>query len=666
MHVVDWERLVPQWLHDTHVQGVLITDASLHIRFWNRWLVEASGKSAEAVIGQPLIALFPDLCERGLERFFTAALAGEEHLLLQIDYGYVLALPPPAGYSEFPQMQQRVRIGPVHDGGAIVGVVVLIDDLTDRARRDRAAEQILHEQQEARALFETLLTNAPVGFAFLDRALRFRHINDLMAQINRLPAEAHLGHTFAELFPQWANLIMPLYEEVLRTGEPLINHEVSAPPRDPADETRHYLVSHYPVRQADDTVIGLGSIVIETSEQKRAEAASRLLDQLGALLGETLQTTESLEQVARLTIPTLGECCLLEVHDGAEIRYIAASHAQEGACRALLPVLAAAATRPVLINNLAEADETSELDAEERATLAAQGLRAVLAVPLRTRGRRIGALACGSTHRYTMADRTLAGELGRRLALAIDAMQLYQAEQQARASAEEAVQIRDEFFSIAAHELRTPLTTMLGRIQLLERRMLRAANADERDLRAIKTISEQAIRLNRMISALLNVSQIEMGRLQIERVPLSLRDLTRRIVDEHRLALSTHTVAFIAPDNPVEIMGDELRLEQVLQNLLANAVKYSPDGGQITVALTSTGNLARIAVIDRGIGIPARELPRLFRRFYRAEHSEGRRIGGMGIGLYLVKEIVERHGGRIGVESVEGQGSTFTVELPIP
>ncbi len=666
MTTLDWERLVPPWLHNSKLQGILIVDVALTIRFWSHWLEHASGKSASEVIGQPLVALFPELEQRGLVEAFNAALNGEERLLMQREHGYVLALPPPNGITEFSQMQQRVRLSPVYDENQIIGVVALIDDVTDRACSDRAAACALREQQEATALLETLLANAPIGFAFVDRDLRYRHVNERLARLNNLPAADHIGHTFAELFPQWGELVMPLYETVLHSGEPLIDHELSA--RSPDNTAiQHLRISHFPVRWADGTLIGLGSLVLEATEQKRTEAASRLLDQFGAVISETFTTPASLQQVAQLTIPTLGTCCLIELIDEAQAhQYFAASEPTLDAGQVLMPLLQVAHERPMLISDLTQATpaDSLALSAEVLSTLAAQGMRGVLAVPLRNRGRLVGVMACGSTHVYTSADLGLAGELGRRLAQVIDNLGLYQAEQSARAAAEHAVQVRDEFFSIAAHELRTPLTTMLGRIQLLERRMNRAGTADERDLRAVQTINEQAQRLNRMISALLNVSQIEMGQLQLNLAILSLRDLTRRIVEEHRLALDKHTVTFIAPDDPVEIMGDEMRLDQVLQNLLNNATKYSPNGGQITVALTYTNRVARVAVIDRGIGIPANELPRLFRRFYRAEHGDGQHFAGMGIGLYVVREVVERHGGCVLVESVAGQGSTFTVELP--
>ncbi len=241
---------------------------------------------------------------------------------------------------------------------------------------------------------------------------------------------------------------------------------------------------------------------------------------------------------------------------------------------------------------------------------------------------------------------------------------LLERERAARAEAQEAVRTRDVFLSVASHELKTPLTSLMGQAQLLHRRGLRDGMR-ERDLRSITVIAEQASRLNKMILALLDVSRLETGQLSIERAPLDLAVLARRVVAEVQPTLEKHTVVYNGPDVPSIIEGDELRLEQVLQNLIQNAIKYSPTGGQVTVDVTQRGTTACIAVTDQGLGIPQEALPRLFGRFYRAGNVDARHIAGMGIGLFVVKEIVTLHGGTVEVESTEGRGSTFMVCLPV-
>jgi PAS domain S-box-containing protein len=228
----------------------------------------------------------------------------------------------------------------------------------------------------------------------------------------------------------------------------------------------------------------------------------------------------------------------------------------------------------------------------------------------------------------------------------------------------DALAARDQFFSIAAHELRTPLTSLLGNAELLQRRLARDGALSERDQRALRVIVEQGRRLNQLISALLDLSRLERGQFALELRPVDLGELARHIVEETLPSLDRHQVTLNLGDEPLPVRADALRLEQVLQNLLQNAVKYSPDGGTITVTLERRGDRAVVAVADQGIGIAAAAQGGLFQRFYRAvgEHSH---ISGMGVGLYVVKEIVDRHGGEVWVESAEGAGSTFFVALPL-
>lgn len=243
--------------------------------------------------------------------------------------------------------------------------------------------------------------------------------------------------------------------------------------------------------------------------------------------------------------------------------------------------------------------------------------------------------------------------------------QLLAREQAAVAEARAALRLRDVFLSVAAHELRTPLTSLLGNTQLLQRRLEREGLLVGPHAKTTQVIVEQAQRLNKMVMALLDVSRISAGQLSIEPALVDLGALVWRIVDEVQPALDKHTVTYQIPEETVLIDGDVVRLEQVLHNLVANAIKYSPQGGPVVVRLERDGNQARIAVIDRGMGIPKAEQSQLFQRFYRASNAHSQHLSGMGIGLFVVKEIVGLHGGTVEVDSAEGEGSTFTVCLPL-
>jgi signal transduction histidine kinase len=240
-----------------------------------------------------------------------------------------------------------------------------------------------------------------------------------------------------------------------------------------------------------------------------------------------------------------------------------------------------------------------------------------------------------------------------------------EAARQLRVAAEEALRIRDTFFSLAAHELRTPLTTLLGRAQLLQKWLGDTPRTEERVLRSVAIVVEQAKRLNAMLTALLDVSRIQTGRFSIVTAQLDLCKLVQRTVEEIYPTPSTHELQLELPPQPLPVEGDESRLEQVLLSLIGNAVKYSPQGGRVRVRLRQDANEAQIVVSDNGIGIPVEAQEDLFRRFYRAENAERLGISGLGVGLFTAHEILELHGGRIKVESIEGQGSSFTVSLPL-
>lgn len=293
--------------------------------------------------------------------------------------------------------------------------------------------------------------------------------------------------------------------------------------------------------------------------------------------------------------------------------------------------------------------------------------QAFAVLPLRADGHSLGVMSISfrQPHPFSEEERGYILTLTGLCAQALERARLFVAEQRAHAEADAAVRLRDQFLSIAAHELRTPLMVLLGTAQLIQRRANRASTLDERDERGLETIAGQARRLDRLITMLLDVSRIERGQLTLDRAALDLGALLARLTEEIQATLAHHRVRLRPHAGALTIVGDELRLEQVFQNLIQNAIKYSPEGGEVVVEAAAEGRWAIVLVRDRGIGIPAAELPSLFTRFFRASNSRERQIGGMGIGLYVAREIVERHGGTLTAFSVEGQGSTFTVRLPL-
>lgn len=241
-------------------------------------------------------------------------------------------------------------------------------------------------------------------------------------------------------------------------------------------------------------------------------------------------------------------------------------------------------------------------------------------------------------------------------------------EQSARATAEAAVALRDDFLSIASHELRTPVAILLGNTQLLERVLASNVKQDTRVRQSFAAIQRQLTRIQALIATMLDVSRIERGHLMIAHEPLDLIALVQDVVDELRTMAQAHPIELVVPTDPpldVFVYGDALRLEQIMFNLLQNAIKYSPDGGPIQVEVKRADQWASVAVADHGLGIAAEALPHLFERFYRAPAVRSEHISGLGIGLYIVHEIATLHGGDVSVASERGVGTTFTVRLPL-
>ncbi|HEX5505194.1 MAG TPA: ATP-binding protein [Thermomicrobiales bacterium] len=434
-------------------------------------------------------------------------------------------------------------------------------------------------------------------------------------------------------------------------------------------------------KQAEDVVRRLNQdlerrVAERTAELTAAQQRLAFLAEASSVLASSLDYTATLASVVRLVVPALADWCAIDLlrPDGA-LRRLAAAHADPAQEAAVAAATARFATdpapanplrevlrsgRPVLVPDVTEASPATMIDhAAFRDAVSRLGFRSGLAVPLRVQGEVAGALvlASGATgRRFDAADLALAEDLARRAAVTIENAQLYEATQEALAA-------REEFLSVAAHELKTPVTNVRGFTELALRQYRRERGADhERVQRALQALDRESGRLTHLVGQLLDVSRLEAEHLALDPVATDLAGLVRDVAAGAQLGTTAHTIRVASPDELVAVV-DPLRIEQLLSNLLSNAIKYSPNGGPIDVELARPApDSLRLSVRDRGIGVPAAQQARLFERYYRGR--PGDRVAGLGLGLYISRQIATMHGGEIALESPEDGGSRFVVTLP--
>lgn len=282
-----------------------------------------------------------------------------------------------------------------------------------------------------------------------------------------------------------------------------------------------------------------------------------------------------------------------------------------------------------------------------------EGLQRLIAVPLPVRHQRAGVAAFGrrAARDFTLVERQAAETLAGMLAVALERAALFE-------DLNLALRVREEFLNLAAHELKTPLTTLKGYVQLLDRRSDRGI--DER--RLIESLNSQSNRMGRLVETLLDVSQLQSGSLVLHSTPVDLRELAAEIAGELNQSLPRHTVS-VRGESGVLVAGDRARIRGVIFSLLDNALKFSPQGGEVEVSVRGTPEDGVVSIRDQGIGIPKEKQAELFQIFYQVAPMV-RPTTGMGLGLYICREIVQRHGGKIWFASEAGKGSTFSFSLP--
>ena len=486
-------------------------------------------------------------------------------------------------------------------------------DITDRKR----VEEALRQSEER---YRTILEEMHDGYFETDLAGNLTFFNDWEC--------GHMGYSRDEMMGMNYRVytakeyVEPVYEafnSVYRTGEPIRNISLEVVRND--GSTRFGETSAFPLRNQEGDIVGFRGIHRDITERKQAE------EQL--LMAETAIRT-SVSAIASIDL-------------NGKLTYVNP---------AFLRIWGYDSPDEVLGRSLASLCEEEKVQELVQALLTGTG----------TLGAEVTAKKKNGTEfivglRASLIVDAQGQPVGMTSSLA-DITERKRMEQEKR----ELDRMKSEFVSSVSHELRTPLHSIQGFTQLM---LEGKATNPETQKKFLTIIDKQSARLGKLINNLLDVSHLESGRFSIQKQPLSIKKTIHEAIEGLR-SLAVQNGMTINADTPAtlpEVKGDEERLMQVIVNLINNAIKFSPDGGGVAVKAEAKDAELLVHVTDHGIGIPEQAMPHLFQRFFRAKDSAS--IGGTGLGLYISKEIVEAHGGRMWAESKVGEGSTFGFSLPL-
>jgi PAS domain S-box-containing protein len=418
----------------------------------------------------------------------------------------------------------------------------------------------------------------------------------------------------------------------------------------------------------------------EQAARIEAEAAQQRLAFLAhasSVLSVSLDYQTRLDTVADLVVPYLADWCFVGlIGENGLLHRVAVAHADPSKADLARNLGQAIMLSPDTLHGIFKVLQTGQPeiypeisdpflltmahDPEHLKLLRQLNPRSYLCVPLQVQGRPLGAitfLSAESGRRYNLADLALAEDFANRVAAPIENARLYQ-------EAQEADRRKDEFLAILGHELRNPLAPVRNALEIMR---LRSRN-DPTLKRAMDIVERQVQHMTRLVDDLLDISRIIRGKVQLKKEPLDLNTIIIRALETSQPFIENrqHQLSVSLPREPLWVEGDPARLEQILVNLLNNAAKYTEPGGRIWLTCTQEGEEAVIRIRDTGIGIPSEMLLRIFDLFTQASQSLDRSQGGLGIGLTLVRSLVQMHGGSVSAFSEGlGRGSEFVVRLPV-
>jgi PAS domain S-box-containing protein len=554
----------------------------------------------------------------------------------------------------------------------LVGLVITWLNVSRQRALRTANEQQLWLQTTLRSIADAVIAT--------DRKGRIQFLNSVAETFTGWSAPEAMGRPLDEVFnvvnEKTGERVVNPVTRVIREGKAvgLSNHTALI-----NRSGLKYIIEEAgaPIRGSKGELLGVVFVFHDATQKWRDQQRRQLLTEASSMtLASFLEADSMLKKLAALAVPRFADWCAVHLleNDGS-IRLAAVAHADPDKVKLALELdrrFPQQADSPIGIASVirSEKPEWNVQLPDEVLTLVAYNeehlrllrelrLRSYIIAQLRAHDRALGTITfvtAESGRRYEEADVHFANELAARAGIGLENARLY-------AEAQEAIRLRDEFLSVASHELKTPLTTLQLQLEGLNRAPPSTLLSENRLAKRLQTANRQTVRLTGLVENLLEVSRITTGRLslQLEEVDLGelAADAAERFEAPARNAGCQLTIE--AASTPVRGQWDRLKLDQVLANLLTNALKYGA-GKPVRICVAESEGVARLSVIDAGIGIAAEDVSRIFGRFERAVST--RHYGGLGLGLFIVRQIVEAHGGEIQVRTKPNRGSEFTVLLP--
>jgi PAS domain S-box-containing protein len=523
-----------------------------------------------------------------------------------------------------------------------------------------------------------------------DDAIISKDLEGIITSWNRA-AERMYGFTAEEAVGQSIRMVIPAdrqaeEDEVLgriRRGLPVEHFETIRQRKDGSQFPISLTVS--PIRDSRGQLIGASKTARDITERKDAEALAErtnrqalFLATISKALNRSLDSDETLQTLANLAVPQIADWCAVDVvRENGELERLATAHVDPARAALANEVrvryggdpaspyspesvlrTGASALIPVISDDLMRA--ASMGDEERLKMVRALGLVSYLCVPMVARDRPLGTITFAtaeSKRHYTDEDVRFAEDVASRAALAVENARAYEQVQVAN-------RLKDEFLATLSHELRTPLNAVLGYARMLRSGVVAEAKIPH----ALDVLERNATSLTQIVEDVLDVSRIVSGKVRLQVQPVMLSKVAGDAVTTVQPAADAKGVHVqcLFDSNTGPVSGDPERLQQVVWNLVSNAVKFTPRGGRVQVHVIPVNSHVEIVVSDTGIGMPQAFLPHVFERFRQAEGGTTRRHGGLGLGLAIARHLIEMHGGTIHATSDgEGRGSTFRVKLPV-